>query len=383
MQGDPAAGLMQGSSRTESGSEDTWEQPPSAETCAKLLDEAKRRGDAHDRERLYSYMAAHYLQVLRCPAAFGRLSAYEREHVLARRMDGTSVLAVAETGETIFERPPAKRRLFFLHPERRQWEVLSILPQEVPARGFAVCTLHNYLFVAGGLSGSGPSDRVTCFNPVSGTWSPVRPLLEPRCRLRMVALDGLLYALGGECLLSVERYDPRADRWSRVAPLPGGSFAVGHEAVACGGGLFVSGGSLLYRLLRYDPKHDDWAECPFSRSRGRSADMVARGNLVYRFDAARDKCAQVSVHRYDTVVKAWLEDEDEATALPSQQQLIEALPFRCAVLRDRIYCVSRSHTLQFQLHDNNGGAFLPEVVPAPPAVKSSLEPFILSLRLEQ
>lgn len=378
---------MQGSSGTESclsGSADIWELPPSAETCAELLAEAKRRGDMHGRERLYDYMAAHYLQVLRCPVAFGRLSAHEREHVLARRMDGTSVLAVAETGETLCERPPAERRLFFLHPERRRWEVLSILPQEVPARGFALCTLHNYLFVAGGLGASGPSDRVTCFNPLTGTWSPVRPLLEPRCQLRMVALDGLLYALGGECLLSVERYDPRADRWSHVAPLPGGSFAVGHEAVACGDGLFVSGGSLLYRLLRYDPRRNDWAECPFSRSRGRSADMVARGSIVYRFDIARDNCAQVSVHRYDTIVKAWLEDEAEATTLQSQQ-LREALPFRCAVLQDCIYCVSRSHTLQFQLHDDNGGrgAFLPEILPSPPAAKGALEPFTLSLRLDQ
>lgn len=112
--------------------------------------------------------------------------------------------------------------------------------------------------------------------------------------------------------------------------------------------------------------------------------MVARGSLVYRFDMARDKCAQVSVHRYDTIVKAWLEDEAEATSFPFQQQLREALPFRCAVLQDRIYCVSRSHTLQFQLHDENGGrgTFLPEILPSPPAAKGALEPFILSLRLE-
>lgn len=374
-----------GTERCLSGLADTCEPPPSAERSAELLAEAKRRGDALGQERLYGYMAAHYLQVLRCPAAFGRLSAHEREHVLARRMDGTRVLAVAETGESPSEHPPAERRLFFLHPEQRQWEVLGLLPPEVPARGFALCTLNNYLFVAGGLGSSGPSDRVTCFNPLTGAWSPVRPLLEPRCRLRLVALDGQLYALGGECLLSAERYDPRADRWSRVAPLPGGSFAVAHEAAACGGGLYVSGGSLLYRLLRYEPRRDDWAECPFSRSRGRSADMVARGSLVYRFDVARGERAQVSVHRYDTVVKAWLEDEDEcAAAASSPQQLREALPFRCAVLRDRIYCVSRSHTLQFQVRDDDGGrgAFLPEVLPSPPATRGALEPFILSLRLE-
>uniref|UniRef100_A0A4W6FXK5 Kelch repeat and BTB (POZ) domain containing 11 n=1 Tax=Lates calcarifer TaxID=8187 RepID=A0A4W6FXK5_LATCA len=80
--------------------------------------------------------------------------------------------------------------------------------------------------------------------------------------LRLVSMDGYLYAIGGECLFTVERYDPRADRWSPVAPLPRGSFAVAHEATSCGGELFVSGGSLFYRLLRYDSRRDEWEECP-------------------------------------------------------------------------------------------------------------------------
>uniref|UniRef100_A0A8C9Z445 Uncharacterized protein n=1 Tax=Sander lucioperca TaxID=283035 RepID=A0A8C9Z445_SANLU len=97
--------------------------------------------------------------------------------------------------------------------------------------------------------GAKASDRVFCFNPRTRLWSQIRPLSEPRCQLQLVSMDGHLYAVGGECLFTVERYDPRADRWSAVAPLPKGSFAVAHEATSCGGELFVSGGSLFYRLL--------------------------------------------------------------------------------------------------------------------------------------
>uniref|UniRef100_A0A8C0UCE4 Kelch repeat and BTB domain containing 11 n=1 Tax=Cyanistes caeruleus TaxID=156563 RepID=A0A8C0UCE4_CYACU len=102
------------------------------------------------------------------------------------------------------------------------------------------------------------SDKVFCYNPLTDTWSQVRPLAQPRSQLKLLALDGYLYAVGGECLFTVERYDPRADRWSPVAPLPKGAFAVAHEATTCNGEIYVSGGSLFYRLLKYDPKRDEW-----------------------------------------------------------------------------------------------------------------------------
>uniref|UniRef100_A0A669DLF7 Uncharacterized protein n=2 Tax=Pseudocrenilabrinae TaxID=318546 RepID=A0A669DLF7_ORENI len=50
---------------------------------------------------------------------------------------------------------------------------------------------------------------------------------RPRCKL--AALEGYIYAIGGECLSTVERYDPRLDRWTFVAPLPNDTFAVAHH----------------------------------------------------------------------------------------------------------------------------------------------------------
>uniref|UniRef100_UPI0037E94F11 kelch repeat and BTB domain-containing protein 11-like n=1 Tax=Semicossyphus pulcher TaxID=241346 RepID=UPI0037E94F11 len=363
----------------------------SAENCFELLTKAKSCGAEGDKERIYRYMSDHYLTVLRTPGLFGRLTAGERERILARRMEGGKVLAVAETCEVLdrggsreSSRPQSpllpgpedssSRRVFFLHPERQQWEALTHLPEEVPAKGSGMCTLYNYLFVAGGMSAhadgrSKASDRVFCFNPLTGLWSPARPLSQPRCQLRLVSMDGFLYAIGGECLFTVERYDPRADRWSPVAPLPKGSFAVAHEATSCGGELFVSGGSLFYRLLRYDSRRDEWEECPFNESRRRSTDMVAHRSLVYRFDVDRER-AGVSVYKYNTVVKVW----HGGASFP----LHNPLPFRCAVLGDRIYCVNRSHTLQFEVREEREG-FLPEVLPSPSEARGALVPFVLSL----
>ncbi|XP_028252691.1 kelch repeat and BTB domain-containing protein 11-like [Parambassis ranga] len=352
-----------------------------AETCYDVLTRAKREGEEGVKERVLRYMSDHYLEVLRTPALYGRLTAAERELILARRMEGAKLLAVAESSEVCDRggsRPQspqpaapedAKRRVFCLHPDTQRWEVLTCLPEEVPAKGSGMCTLYNYLFVAGGIGSAKASDRVFCYNPRTGQWCRVRPLTQPRCQLRLVSMDGYLYAIGGECLFAVERYDPRADRWSPVAPLPRGSFAVAHEATSCGGELFVSGGSLFYRLLRYDSRRDEWEECPFNESRRRSADMVAHGIHVYRFDVDRER-AGVNVYKYNTVVKVWLGG--------AHYPLDNAVPFRCAVLGDRIYCVTRSHVLQFQVGEEHEG-FLPEVLPSPKEARGALVPFVLGL----
>ncbi|XP_047429490.1 kelch repeat and BTB domain-containing protein 11-like [Mugil cephalus] len=344
----------------------------SAENCYRVLAAAKRGGAEGEVERVYRYMSLHYLEVLRTPSVYGRLTAGERDLILARRMEGRKVLAVAESSEVSEGSPPEdaiQRRVFCLHMDTQRWEVLTRLPEEVPDRGSGMCTLYNYLFVAGGVSRSGASDRVFCYNPLTGAWSRVRPLSQPRCQLRLVPMDGHLYAVGGECLFTVERYDPRTDRWSPVAPLPRGSFAVAHEVAVCGGELFVSGGSLFYRMLRYDSRRDEWEECPFNESRRRSADMVAHRSLVYRFDVDRER-AGVSVYRYNTVVKAWLGGDSFPLQNPQ--------PFRCAVLGDRIFCVNRSQTLQFEVREEREG-FLPEVLPSPGEARGALEPFVLTL----
>ena len=387
--------------------------PLTSENCYERLALAKRQGLLDLKERCYAFMSDHFLAVLRTPAVYGRLTAGERERVLARRLGGKRLLAVAEVDEAQDrvlgggsrppsrdssrpqspldpqsplepqsppgsspspEDPPQHRRHIFCYEEQtKEWRALTALPEQVSTRGAGMCTLYNYLFVAGGLvrggGGSRASDRVFCYNPLTDAWSEARPLAQARAQLKLVAVDGHLFAVGGECLFTVERYDPRVDRWTPVAALPRGAFAVAHEATACGGDLFVSGGSLFYRLLRLDARRGEWEECAFNDSRKKSTDMVAHGSSIYRFDVNRAH-GSVNVCKYNTVVRAWHDGASHA--------LEAAQPFRCAVLGDRIFCVNRSHVLQFEV---GGGRerFLPEVLETPAGARGALVPFVLSL----
>ncbi|KAJ3607158.1 hypothetical protein NHX12_026671 [Muraenolepis orangiensis] len=387
---------------------DEMSRPITAENCYDMLTLAKRRGLADLTELCYGFMSDHFLVVLRNPAVYGRLTAGERERVLGRRLQGRRVLSVAEVDEPRHRAaggsgPPSRdtsrpqsplspspgapeedaddpaaarqhRRHIFCYEERtKEWRVLSVLPEEVSTRGAGMCTLYNYLFVAGGLvrdarGDSRASDKVFCYNPRTDAWSEARPLLQARSQLKLVAMDGHLFAIGGECLFTVERYDPRVDRWSSVAPLPRGAFAVAHEATACNGELFVSGGSLFYRLLRFDARRGEWEECPFNDSRRKSTDMVAHKSVIYRFDVSRER--GVHVCKYNTVVKVWHGSASFA--------LDDARPFRCAVLGERIYCVNKTQALQFVVEEDQE-RFLPEVLETPARARGTLVPFVLTL----
>lgn len=389
------------------------------DNCYQLLGLAKKQRLAELREAAYRFMSDHYLQVLREPAVYGRLSGAERELILRRRLDaGKACLLVAEVSDA-FERLGAGSRpqsressrpqspsagaaldessvLYSYQAAAQEWRPLTRLPEEANAKGCAMCVLYNYLFLAGGISTAAAgeqqrarlSDKVFCYNPLTDTWSQVKPMGQPRSQLKLLALDGFLYAVGGECLFTVEKYDPRADRWSPVAPLPKGAFAVAHEATTCNGEIYVSGGSLFYRLLKYDPKRDEWQECPYNSSRRRSADMVAHKSFIYRFDLSSSRGEQqqgqaggVEVFRYNTVAKHWSQC---ASLRPSGSPV---QPFRCAALDSTIYCVNRTGMLCFNLAQNGEvgadgglqGTFDPELLKAPFDTKGVLLPFVLTL----
>uniref|UniRef100_A0A3Q3VMB2 BTB domain-containing protein n=1 Tax=Mola mola TaxID=94237 RepID=A0A3Q3VMB2_MOLML len=371
---------------------DSMSAQVTAENCYEILTIAKKQRLSELKETAYGFMSDNFLQVLKDPAVYGRLTGSERDLVLKKRMDGRKTLMVAEINdvfERVGSRPPSRcasrpqsplsvgsleenHMIFCFNETANDWRPLTTMPEDINTKGCGMCTMYNYLFVAGGIKGYGDkgkvSDKVFCYNPITNRWAEIRPLNQARAQLKLVSMDGYLYAIGGECLFTVEKYDPRMDRWSTVAPLPKGAFAVAHEATTCSGELYVSGGSLFYRLLKYDSKRDEWQECPYNNSRKKSSDMVALKSFIYRFDVSREQ--GITVFKYNTIVKMW---HDCASQRPGNH-----LPFRCAVIGKCIFCVNKSKTLQFIVEEEDA-YFVEEPLSAPVEAKGVLFPFILAL----
>ncbi|XP_022374582.1 kelch domain-containing protein 7B [Enhydra lutris kenyoni] len=363
-------------------------------TCLDVLAFAQQHGEPGLVRETYALMSDNLLRVLGDPSLYRQLSGADRERILSLRTGrGQAVLGVlvlpslyqvsrsglarGPCGEAApaaeSAAPPPRPHLHVFNPRENTWRPLTQVPEEAPLRGCGLCTMHNYLFLAGGIRGSGAkavcSNEVFCYNPLTDIWSQVRPMQQARAQLKLVALDGLLYAIGGECLYSMERYDPRTDTWTLRAPLPAGTFPVAHEAVACRGDIYVTGGHLFYRLLRYSPGRDAWDECPYSASHRRSSDMVALGGFLYRFDLLRGVGA--AVMRYNTVTGSW----SRAASLP----LPDPAPLHCTTLGNTIYCLNHQVTATFTVSEGTAQFQARELQPFPLGSKGVLCPFILTL----
>ncbi|XP_017360437.2 kelch domain-containing protein 7B [Cebus imitator] len=363
-------------------------------SCLDVLAFAQQHGEPGLAQETYALMSNNLLRVLGDPRLYRRLSAADRERILSlRTRRGQAVLGVVvlpslyQGGRSGLprgprgEEPPVsapvplppRTHLHVFNPQENTWRPLTQVPEEAPLRGCGLCTMHNYLFLAGGIRGSGAkaicSNEVFCYNPLTNIWSQVRPMQQARAQLKLVALDGLLYAIGGECLYSMECYDPRTDAWTPRAPLPAGTFPVAHEAVACRGDIYVTGGHLFYRLLRYSPTKDAWDECPYSASHRRSSDIVALGGFLYRFDLLRGVGA--AVMRYNTVTGSW----SRAASLP----LPTPTPLRCTTLGNTIYCLNPQVTATFTVSGGTAQFQAKELQPFPLGSTGVLSPFILTL----
>ncbi|XP_006108854.1 kelch domain-containing protein 7A [Myotis lucifugus] len=333
--------------------------------CYEVLTLAKRQNLEALKEAAYKVMSDNYLQVLRSPDIYGRLSGAERELVLQRRLRGRKHLVVAD----VCPQEDAGR-LCCYDDEQDVWHLLAPLPPEAVSRGCAICSLFNYIFVVSGCQGSGcrPSSRVFCYNPLTGIWSEVCPLNQARPHCRLVALDGYLYAIGGECLNTVERYDPRVDRWAYAPPLPNDTFALAHTATACAGDIFVTGGTLRYLLLRFSAPEQRWQVGPTGGGKDRTAEMVAVDGFLYRFDLNRS--LGISVYRCSASARLWYECATYRTPYPDA--------FQCAVVGSLVYCVGRRRTLLF-LADNISPRFVPKELRSFPSPQGTLLPTVLTL----
>ncbi|NXI94198.1 KLD7A protein, partial [Psophia crepitans] len=307
--------------------------------CYEVLCTAKAQKLDHLQEAAYKVMSDNYLQVLRTPSIYGRLNAGERELILRRRMKGKMYVAVADVN--VKEPGLHTSRLCYYDDRGDCWRHLCHVPPEVVSRGCAMCSMFNYLFVVAGCEGTGqaqrPSNRVFCYDPLTNIWREICPLNQARPHCKLVALDGHLYAIGGECLYTVECYDPREDRWTFTAPLPHDTFAVAHTATVCDGEIYVTGGTLRYVLLRYTVRSNSWRVSPAGGGKDRTAEMVSANGFIYRFDFHRSM--GIGVYRCSAKAKLWYECATYAIPNPSKYQ--------CAVVGSLIHCVGRHFHIRF------------------------------------
>jgi N-acetylneuraminic acid mutarotase len=134
-------------------------------------------------------------------------------------------------------------------PAANKWTIAASLP--IPRDHLGIATVGGKIHVFGGRLGAtvDRSGRHDVYDPASDTWTTAAPLLTPRSAGVSFAQNGRIVFAGGECkdpatsttFNEAEVYDPAANRWTALPPLPEGRHA--GAAVVVGDQAYVLGGN--------------------------------------------------------------------------------------------------------------------------------------------
>ena len=109
-------------------------------------------------------------------------------------------------------------------PATDTWSSAPNLPEPLFSAGAA--TLRRQVLVVGGFTGVLVRATTRLWQPGAPAWVQRAAIPEPRYRAGVAVVSGLLYVVGGRTEAGattdrMSRYDPVADRWEDLIPLPG------------------------------------------------------------------------------------------------------------------------------------------------------------------
>ena len=147
--------------------------------------------------------------------------------------------------------------------EAARWSSLAALPQ--PRSRLALAAVDGLLVAIGGEGPDGVVGGVDVYDPATNGWLPRTAKPVPVSNVQAAVIDGKIYVPGGttaDGLVSsvLEVYDPAKDAWSHGATMP--SSLAGYGLAAFDGKLYLFGGwdgaTYVDTVLVYDPVVDTW-----------------------------------------------------------------------------------------------------------------------------
>ena len=164
------------------------------------------------------------------------------------------------------------------------WQSIGPLP--LPRYGAAGAVLDGKLYLIGGRTHSGLTDRVDRYDPLTGTWSTVAPLPQPRAFGFAATLNGRIYFSGGQGMGNTRvlyAYDPGSDTWTSVGEMP--FSCIGATAIPWENRLLLFPGERMGNypgmVLSFDPNTGLWdtlGNIPRPRSH---AQALALGDSIF------------------------------------------------------------------------------------------------------
>jgi N-acetylneuraminic acid mutarotase len=167
---------------------------------------------------------------------------------------------------------PDQTAVWVFHPHAKAsaaWKRAADMP--APRGAHTSVALNGLLYVIGGVTSN--STALWAYNPASNTWNTkLAPMPTRREHLTATAANGKLYVIAGRWLPSpgntgtLEEYDPATDTWTAKANMPtprsGLTSAVIDGKIHVTGGEDLSSSKTYNQHEVYDPATNTWATYP-------------------------------------------------------------------------------------------------------------------------
>jgi N-acetylneuraminic acid mutarotase len=183
-------------------------------------------------------------------------------------------------------------------------------------------------------------------------------MLKPRQSFATCVHGGMIYAIGGATknsnLATVDRYDPTADGWEELAPMPTKRF--GCTAAVCEDCIYVIGGcnskqadvEIEYEYFNtvenYDPKKNEWKTmAPLQEARFAPAACILNGRLCVIGGHGASPQHVNAMEVYDAANKTWKAEGGDfnqaryGMAVCALEEETDELQRRAAAARARVY----------------------------------------------
>ncbi|MED6293474.1 hypothetical protein CHARACLAT_011001 [Characodon lateralis] len=323
------------------------------ENCVELYSLSEVYGTHDLRNACLKYMSCYYHPMLR-RSEFHSLPPAVRDQVRQMRMKGAATLvAIGDFTCLSLDVPDQDEPWSMLRygEVEQRWKPLAsnLPPDMINVRGYGSAVLDNYLFIAGGhRMTSQEISAVHCYNPCRNEWNQVAPLNQKRSNFKLLAVQGKLYAVGGQCLGTVECYGPEQDWWTCVSSMP--DPLVEFSACECQGMIYIMGGYTARdrntSVLRYCPTSDTWSVFQTCPAHIRKQQMLSVEDTIYlvggythELEAGRRQLRPsqtedvLTVQSFNVSTGEWIQLKENKSK--------SGLNLTCTLHNDGIYIMSR------------------------------------------
>jgi len=187
------------------------------------------------------------------------------------------------------------------------------LPEMEHARcGMGAGAVGNKLIVCGGYGRGECLDSVEQFDPVSFTWKRLPDMPTQRARFDSIVIDGKVYVVGGSDgsseLHSVEVFDAENNKWEGVTELPQPRSSAG--VCVLKGLLVIVGGSSdavtsSKYCMAFDPRKGQWHQMASMNQNRNQAGVCSHNNQIYVAGGTDSWNCLSSVEVYDPKTDRW------------------------------------------------------------------------------